>query len=162
MTSPIAAQHRTKRVYEITAPEGRRRLRWSDGTVELGEQEFDWYQKVAPWLPSVRGLAELSRELGMDEAKVPKFIDALEKSGLLYRADEAPKTITGIEFHRRFAAVLETVGLISRVPSHPTLPSLRWIERSRPARGRAMHRPRRGEAPSAALSLTNCGLLRGP
>src|SRR5438094_3146354 len=27
---------------------------------------------------------------------------------------------------------------------HPTFPSLRWIERSRPARGRAMHRPRRG------------------
>src|SRR6267143_3809477 len=26
---------------------------------------------------------------------------------------------------------------------HPALPSLRWIERSRPARGRAMHRPRR-------------------
>jgi hypothetical protein len=117
MTSPIAAQFRTKRVYKITAREGRRQLRLSDRIVELGEQEFDWYQKVAAWLPSVRGLAELSRELGMDEAKVPKFIDALEKSGLLYRADEAPKTMTGIEFHRRFAAVLETVGLISRLPS---------------------------------------------
>jgi hypothetical protein len=114
MTLPIAAQYRTKSVYEITAPEGRQQFRLSDRIVELGEQE---YQKVAAWLPSVRGLAELSRELGMDEAKVPKFIDALEKSGLLYRADEAPKTMTGIEFHRRFAAVLETVGLISRLPS---------------------------------------------
>jgi DNA-binding MarR family transcriptional regulator len=34
----------------------------------------------------VRGIADLSRDLGMDEAKVPKFIDALEKSGLLYRS----------------------------------------------------------------------------
>ena len=59
MTSPIAAKYRTKRVY---APEGRRQLRLSDRIVELGEQEFDWYQKVAAWLPSVRGLAELSRE----------------------------------------------------------------------------------------------------
>src|SRR5438105_1838543 len=117
MTSPIVPQYRTKRVYEITAREGSRQLRLSDRIVELGEQEFDWYQKVAAWLPSVRGLAELSRELEMDEAKVPKFIDALEKSGLLYRADEAPKTMTGIEFHRRFAAVLETVGPISRLPS---------------------------------------------
>jgi hypothetical protein len=60
----------------------------------------------------------------MDEAKVPKFIDALEKSGLLYRADEAPKTMTGIEFHRRFAAVLETVGLISRFRPDSPLASL--------------------------------------
>jgi hypothetical protein len=99
MTSPIAAQYRTKSVHEITAPAVRRQLRLSDRIVELGEQEFDWYQKVAAWLPSVRDLA---------------------------------------------------------------LPSFHWIERSRPVRGRAMRRPRRGEAPSAALSLTNCGLLRGP
>jgi len=35
-----------------------------------------------------------------------------------------------------------TVGLISPLP-FTRLPSLRWIERSRPARGRAMHRPRK-------------------
>src|SRR2546428_12035099 len=104
----IASQYRTKRVYEITSPEGRRRLRLSDRVVELGEREFDWYQKVAAWLPSLRGVADLSRELGMDEAKVPKFIDALEKSGLLYRVDDAPKTMTGFEFHARFSAVLDS------------------------------------------------------
>src|SRR5712671_6194660 len=36
---------------------------------------------------------------------------------------------------------------------HPTLPSLRWIERSRPARGRAMHRPRRVAVRQWVLSL---------
>jgi len=59
----IATQYRAKRVYEITSPEGRRQLRLSDRIVELGEREFDWYQKVAAWLPSVRGVADLSREL---------------------------------------------------------------------------------------------------
>src|SRR5205823_14263626 len=104
----IASQYRPKRVYEVTSAEGRRQLRLSDRIVELGKQEFDWYQKVAVWLPSVRGVADLSRELGMDEAKVPKFIDALEKSGLLYRVDDAPKTMTGVEFHRRFSGVLDS------------------------------------------------------
>src|SRR6267143_1165160 len=103
----IATQYRAKRVYEITSPEGRRQLRLSDRIVELGEGEFDWYQKVAAWLPSVRDVADLSRELGMDEAKLPKFIKALEKSGLLYRVDDAPKMMTGLEFHRRCSAVLE-------------------------------------------------------
>jgi pyrroloquinoline quinone (PQQ) biosynthesis protein C len=104
----IASQYRPKRVYEVTSAEGRRQLRLSDRIVELGEGEFDWYQKVAAWLPSVRDVADLSRELGMDEAKLPKFIKALEKSGLLYRVDDAPKMMTGLEFHRRFSAVLDS------------------------------------------------------
>src|SRR6267143_3840046 len=37
---------------------------------------------------------------------------------------------------------------------HPTLPSLRWIECSRPARGRVMHRPRRAGAERAWPSLS--------
>src|SRR5260370_30748768 len=115
----IAPQYRAKRVYEVTSPEGRRQLRLSDRIVELGEREFDWYQKVAAWLPSVRGVADLSRELGMDEAKVPKFIDALEKSGLLYRVDDAPKTMTGLEFHGRFSAGLDT--WLPAAFSHPFL-----------------------------------------
>src|SRR5207245_9405412 len=94
----LASQYRTKRVYEITGSEGRRQLRLSDRVVELGEREFDWYQKVEAWLPSLRGVADLSRELGMDEAKVPRFIDALEESGILYRVDAAPTTMTGCEF----------------------------------------------------------------
>ena len=42
----------------------------------------------------------------MDEAKVPKFIGALEKSGLLYRLDQLPATLSGLEFHTRFNTVL--------------------------------------------------------
>src|SRR5438128_2002051 len=113
----LASQYRTKRVYEITGSEGRRQLRLSDRVVELGEREFDWYQKVEAWLPSLRGVADLSRELGMDEAKVPRFIDALEKSGLLYRVDDAPKTMTGLEFHARFSAVLDS--WLSQAFAHP-------------------------------------------
>src|SRR5437763_15479634 len=107
MTSPIASQYGIKRVYEVTCPQGRRQLRLSDRVVELGEQEFDWYQKVAAWLPSVRGVADLSRELGMDEAKVPKFIEALETAGLLYRREDAPKTMTGRGVPRPFPAGAE-------------------------------------------------------
>src|SRR5438445_619165 len=113
----LASQYRTKRVYEITGAEGRRQLRLGDRVVELGEREFDWYQKVEAWLPSLRGVADLSRELGMDEAKVPRFIDALEKSGLLYRVDDAPKTMTGFEFHARFSAVLDS--WLSQAFAHP-------------------------------------------
>ena len=53
----------------------------------------------------------------MDEAKVPRFIDALEKSGLLYRVDDAPKTMTGLEFHARFSAVLDS--WLSQAFAHP-------------------------------------------
>jgi pyrroloquinoline quinone (PQQ) biosynthesis protein C len=104
--SQIQAQYRAKRVYEVTSSKGRAELRLSDRVVELGEQEFAWYQKVVAWLPTVRGVTELSHDLGLSEAKVPKFVEALEKSGLLYRRDDAPKTMTGLEFHARFSSVL--------------------------------------------------------
>jgi pyrroloquinoline quinone (PQQ) biosynthesis protein C len=99
-------QYRAKRVYEITSEKDGRKLRLSDRIVELGDKEFDWYQKVAAWLPTVRTMSELSRDLGMDEAKVPKFLAALEGSGLLYRVGDAPATMTGVEFHKRFSTVL--------------------------------------------------------
>jgi pyrroloquinoline quinone (PQQ) biosynthesis protein C len=116
MTS-IQQSYRSKRVYEITPREGKRALRLSDRIVELGDPEFDWYTKVAAWLPTVRGLADLSRELGMDEAKVPKFIGALEKAGLLYRVDETKKTLTGLEFHSRFSSTLAS--WLSEAFGHP-------------------------------------------
>jgi pyrroloquinoline quinone (PQQ) biosynthesis protein C len=104
--TPIQERYRAKRVYEVTPAKGQVALRLNDRVVELGEKEYDWYGKVAAWLPSVRGIADLSQELGMDEAKVPKFVEALEKTGLLYRVDESPKTMTGLEFHARFNAAL--------------------------------------------------------
>jgi pyrroloquinoline quinone (PQQ) biosynthesis protein C len=103
----IQDQYRAKRVYEVTRRNGTAALRLNDRVVELGEQEFAWYQKVADWLPTVKGTSELSRELGLDESKVPKFIEALEGSGLLYRVDPTEK-MTGLEFHARFSGVLRS------------------------------------------------------
>jgi pyrroloquinoline quinone (PQQ) biosynthesis protein C len=110
-------QFRAKRVYEVTPRDGRRELRLSDRIVELGDKEFDWYQKVQTWLPSVRGLADLSHDLAMDEAKVPKFLEALEKSGLLYRVDAPQKAMTGLEFHQTFSGILSS--WLSEAFEHP-------------------------------------------
>jgi pyrroloquinoline quinone (PQQ) biosynthesis protein C len=106
--TPLQTQYRARRVYAtIKAPNGSSvSLRLSDKSVELGEQEYGWLQTVAAWLPSNRGVADLSRELGMDEAKVPRFLAALESSGLLYRTDGLPETLSGTEFHGRFSKVL--------------------------------------------------------
>jgi hypothetical protein len=117
MTTSLQTNYRTRRVYEVRPSEGGRELRLSDRVVELGEREFGWYQRVVDWLPSVRGVAELSRELGMDEAKVPRLIETLETSGLLYRVDGGPKTMTGLEFHERFSAVLNS--WLSEAFAHP-------------------------------------------
>jgi len=116
MTS-TQARYRAKRVYEITPQPGVFQMRLSDRIVDLSEREFGWYRKVAAWLPSVRGLSDLSQELGMDEAKVPKFLDALAESGLLYRVDEAQKTLTGLEFHAKFAGILNS--WLSEAFAHP-------------------------------------------
>lgn len=116
MTS-IQEQYRARRVYEITPSKGGVELRLNDRMIELGQQEFGWYQKVVDWLPSVRGLADLSRDLGMDEAKVPKFVDALAKTGLLYKVEESPASMTGLEFHARFNDHLKS--WLSEAFSHP-------------------------------------------
>jgi pyrroloquinoline quinone (PQQ) biosynthesis protein C len=108
MTTSLQTNYRPRRVYEVRPSEGGRELRLSDRVVELGEREFGWYQRVVDWLPSVKGVAELSRELELDEAKVPRLIETLEKSGLLYRVDAGPKAMTGLEFHERFSAVLNS------------------------------------------------------
>src|ERR1700722_19126607 len=104
--SVIQEQYRAKRVYEVTSTKGRTELRINDRIVELGEQEFAWYAKVVDWLPSVRGVADLSHDMGMSEAKVPKFIEALAASGLLYRVDDHRVKQTGLEFHAKFSSVL--------------------------------------------------------
>src|SRR5215472_6178640 len=95
MTTSLQTNYRTRRVYEVRPSDGGRELRLSDRVVELGEREFGSYQSVTQWLPSVRGVADLSRELGVDEAKVPRLFETLEKSGLLYRVDGGSKTMSG-------------------------------------------------------------------
>src|SRR5262249_6008223 len=117
MTTSLQTNYRTRRVYEVRPSEGGRELRLSDRVVELGEREFGWYQSVTQWLPSVRGVADLSRELGVDEAKVPRLFETFEKSGLLYRVDGGSKTMSGLEFHDRFSGVLNS--WLTEAFSHP-------------------------------------------
>jgi pyrroloquinoline quinone (PQQ) biosynthesis protein C len=116
MTS-IQERYRAKRVYERTPAKGSVQLRLNDRMVELGAQEYEWYKKVVDWLPSVRGVADLSRELGMDEARVPRFVQAMEQAGLLYERGEVPASMTGLEFHARFNAVLGS--WLSEAFAHP-------------------------------------------
>jgi pyrroloquinoline quinone (PQQ) biosynthesis protein C len=115
--APIQERYRSKRIYEIKPTDGGVELRLSDRIVELGKQEYGWYQKVAEWLPSVRGVADLSRDLGMDEAKVPKFLEALAHSGLLLETGSGPQMMTGLEFHARFSSILGS--WLSEAFSHP-------------------------------------------
>lgn len=117
MTTTLQSNYRTRRVYEVRPLEGGRELRLSDRVVELGEREFGWYQRVADWLPSVQGVAELSRDLGLDEARVPRLFETLEESGLLYRVDAGAKSMTGLEFHERFSSVLNS--WLTEAFSHP-------------------------------------------
>jgi len=114
---PAHETYRTKRIYDTKRLPGRTEIRLSDRVVELGDQEFAWYQKVVEWLPSVRGVAELSQDLGLGESKVPRFLEALEKTGLLYRIDPGAHTLTGLEFHAKFSSVLES--WLSEAFSHP-------------------------------------------
>jgi pyrroloquinoline quinone (PQQ) biosynthesis protein C len=106
--TPIQERYRAKRVYEVTPAKGQVALRLNDRVVELGEREFDWYSKVTNWLPSVRAVGDLSRELGMTETKVPKFIEALKTSGLLYEVDGTKGTLSGLDFHAKFSSVLSS------------------------------------------------------
>ena len=117
MTTTLQSNYRTRRVYEVRPLEGGRELRLGDRVVELGEREFGWYQRVADWLPSVQGVAELSRDLGLDEARVPRLFETLEQSGLLYRVDAGAKSMTGLEFHERFSSVLNS--WLTEAFSHP-------------------------------------------
>src|SRR5450755_2377527 len=106
--TPAQETYRTKRIYETKQLPGRTEIRLNDRVVELGDQEFAWYKKVAEWLPSIRGIADLSRDLGMDEAKVPRFLEALEKTGLLCRTEKVKGSLSGLEFHARFSGILES------------------------------------------------------
>ncbi|HXX70360.1 MAG TPA: iron-containing redox enzyme family protein [Polyangiaceae bacterium] len=117
--SVIQDQYRAKRVYEVTRLNGTAALRLSDRVVELGEREYGWYQKVVSWLPTVRGTSELSRELGIDEGKVPHFVEALVGSGLLYRVrvDDTNEKLTGLGFHSKFSGVLRS--WLSEAFAHP-------------------------------------------
>jgi pyrroloquinoline quinone (PQQ) biosynthesis protein C len=121
MTS-LQGQYRAKRIYEITSrPEpgaaGSFALRLNDRVVELGQTELDSFQKVVKWLPTTRTVDDASRELGMDEARLGRFLAALEGAGLLYRVDQIPERVTGEEFHQHFAGILSS--WLSEAFAHP-------------------------------------------
>jgi pyrroloquinoline quinone (PQQ) biosynthesis protein C len=115
--SSIRELYRARRVYEIRDSNGGSELRLSDRVVELGPNEFEWYRKVAEWLPSTRDLADLSRDIAMDESRLAKFIAALEGSGLLCRVEGPARTMTGLELHREFESLLGS--WFSEAFSHP-------------------------------------------
>jgi pyrroloquinoline quinone (PQQ) biosynthesis protein C len=117
MTHRIQEQYRVRRVYAIDASDDGAQLWLSDRVVELGANEFDRYRKVAAWLPSVRDLDELLRDIGMNENRFVKFVRALEYSGLLYRVDGERRAMTGLEFHAIFASVIGS--WLSEAFGHP-------------------------------------------
>jgi pyrroloquinoline quinone (PQQ) biosynthesis protein C len=96
-------------VYDVTAGASDSfSLRLNDRVVELGKKEYQSYQRVVEQLPTNEGVDKLGEKVGMDQARVPRFLAALEKAGLLYRTDGLPSTLSGAQFYERFAAVLNS------------------------------------------------------
>src|SRR4051812_6763916 len=103
----LQEQFRARRVYEITpATDGAVALRLNDRMVELGEKELASYRKVVDWLPSTAPVEDLARDVGMEPARIGRFLAALEKAGLLYRRAEVPKSTSGEQFHAKFNVAL--------------------------------------------------------
>lgn len=116
----VQQKYGVRRVYETTSGKsgGAQELRLSDRVVELGAREFATYSKVADWLPSNHDLRQLEGDLGMDSEGVERLFDTLEGSGLFYRRDRLPATLSGEAFHREhFSKVLPS--WLSEAFSHP-------------------------------------------
>jgi pyrroloquinoline quinone (PQQ) biosynthesis protein C len=110
-------RYRAKRVYEITSANGFQKLRLNNQCVELGEREFGWYRKVVDGLAGASGPSELSREIGIGEDKLQRFMDSLVAAGLLYERDLSPTGLSGLELHAKFASVLAS--WLSEAFAHP-------------------------------------------
>jgi pyrroloquinoline quinone (PQQ) biosynthesis protein C len=108
-----------RRVYEATKGDGGAvSLRLRDRVVELGTNEHDAYKKLVEWLPTTRAVGDLTAAAGMDEGRLSRFAAALCDTGLLYRRQEIPKTITGKQFYKdHFAPALDA--WLSEAFSHP-------------------------------------------
>lgn len=110
-------RYRAKRVYEVTSANGSQKLRTNDQCVELGEKEFAWYRSVVAALAGLSSPSALSREIGLSEDKLQRFVDSLVAAGLLYERELSPKGLSGLEFHAKFSAILP--GWLSEAFSHP-------------------------------------------
>jgi thiaminase len=107
-----------RRVYEATPKGGDGvSVRLSDREVQLGEREFDLFEKVAERVPGVKSERDVAVELGMDEARLGRLLKALEGAGLVYRLDSVPETLTGVELHTLFNKVLPS--WLDEAFSHP-------------------------------------------
>ncbi len=118
--SSLQADYRARRVYETTpAPDGDGSvaLRLKDRMVDLGAREFDAFKKVAAWLPTTRSFDDFAAELGMDEARLARFLKSLEDSGLVYRKSAIPPKLSGKEFHAQFNESLRS--WLDEAFSHP-------------------------------------------
>lgn len=93
------------RVYETSrSNDGAVTLRLKDRAVELGEREFAGYAKLVEWLPTTRPQTEIETELAMTPERLARFLDVLERSGLLYRTAQIPERLSGEELHRDYFA----------------------------------------------------------
>jgi len=107
-----------RRVYEVNPlRDGRTALRLSDRVVELGARELRLYSKIAEWLPTCRSQADWERDLGINTKQIEALMAKLAEAGLLYRRADIPASLSGVEFHRRFTAILES--WLSEAFSHP-------------------------------------------
>lgn len=98
-------QYGVVRVYETCrANDGNVALRLKDRAVELGAREFADYAKLVEWFPSTRPQSDIERALEMTSARLAKFVENLERAGLVYRTSRIPATLTGEELHRDYFA----------------------------------------------------------
>jgi pyrroloquinoline quinone (PQQ) biosynthesis protein C len=108
-----------RRVYETKRGDGEGvALRLRDRVVELGGKELGAYQKLAEWLPTIKPVGDLAAATGMDEARLKRFAAALTETGLLYRKQDVPATITGKQFFKEyFAPIIDS--WLDEAFSHP-------------------------------------------
>ena len=107
MATTLGEEVGVRRVYETTANDAAgAALRLSDRQVDLGKKEFEVYSKLVEQVPSNRSAKEVAAELGMDEPRLRKWLEALQGAGLLYAVDAAPASISGVDFHQVFTKIL--------------------------------------------------------
>ena len=92
-----------RRVYETSKGDGDAvALRLRDRVVELGPKEHDAYTKLVEWIPTTKPVGDLVAAAGMDEKRLERFAAALADTGLLYRRQDIPATITGKQFFKDY------------------------------------------------------------
>jgi pyrroloquinoline quinone (PQQ) biosynthesis protein C len=115
----IRNEYGLARVYETRRQsDGNVMLRLKDRGIELGNREFAGYAMFAEWLPGTRPQRELELAIAMSPDVLARFVDQLERAGLVYKTSRIPATLSGEQFHRDyFAKVLPA--WLEEAFSHP-------------------------------------------